>query len=192
MNNNNYSQRYYCIQLDDCAMPPYLERVTEFYGTRYDLEKYFVIAKNAGFDVSKIIAAIQNKRQVKVLFHNSFVDNRTDFEHKTIWCKHYYIKAETITNHHIWVQISDNQYARCVKPEFEGVEFKTGKNKDWEPRQFCWGNPEMVDVSDEECSSRLYLPEVYFETREDLEKDYQSFNGEAVYKRFFDEIFADE
>jgi len=65
------------------------------------------------------------------------------------------------------------------------------KDKKWLPISMLWGHLGVINNERDKCYVVLYFFDATFNSKEEAEADYQSFDGNSKYTGFFKDIFAD-
>lgn len=209
------NEKYYSICLWDYALPDFISGATKYYGTLNEIAAYIdalrklsqgediigafqeFMSGNKNAQINIAYSDVPLLQPVEVLFEDNCSGQKIEWTHTNVWDCEYRLRATQYNNKHIWIKDSDGKYLRCIKPTLTNLEyenpFKKGK---WDLISSFWGQPAIIDTfqgsqNNDIYKGMLYFTECIYDTLQELEDDYLHFNGNAEYKHFCNDIFAD-
>ena len=127
------------------------------------------------------------------LLHSETVEMvNHEWEHLNTWHCPYYMRCDKVTSEHLWFEC-DGKWIRAFKAEFSFLRYQ-GPIGQWKlVGSMLWGFPGMLTGDPAKFYNVLAEPEKFFESREELEKDWREFKAspEPDYTEFCNDIFGD-
>ena len=92
----------------------------------------------------------------------------------------------------LWISCEEER-TRCLKVSFQKLQYEQ-LNGSWEDiGRMLWGFPHILECSNQLCRNRLAVHEESFETKEEAERDWKTFqlSPHPNFTGFCNEIFGD-
>lgn len=206
-------QEFYKMYLEDCSCPSFCSACKSVFGTLAEIED-FVAAYGedcrekgelpeivtafekwkAGEKDATHIAACSEQRlltSAKLVYRARHAFKLYQWEHRNIWGCIYHMRCSAVNTEHRWIEC-EGRYYRCVTASFEDLEW--AEEGEWcKVDDSTWGIPHMLCFEKNCVRNRLAEVENMFETKEEMENDYQKFFEKPIpdFSEFCNEIFGD-
>lgn len=119
------------------------------------------------------------------------LENHT-WEHLNTWHFPYSMRCDKVVSEHLWFAC-EGEWIRTVKAEFKCLSYQDPIGQWKLVGNMLWGFPGMLTGNPAKFYNVLAEPEKIFQTRNDLEADWQAFKGtpDPDYTEFCNDIFGD-
>lgn len=206
--------QFYCLQLLDYGVPPFVSRSKAYYGTLFDIQNFIAALEDddkSRKDFSETIAAFHKFQSgnlsvthnvayqnipflhpVEILGTRSLQLINYSWAHTNIWNCVYIMRCDSVDTQHLWIS-SAKGYYRIVKAYFNNLQHQGFKNNWYTLQDGFWGHPKVLDAEGTMLTNRLYVTEKQFESRDAaMENMEQFYNIQDVdFKEFCNDIFGD-
>lgn len=208
------NEPYYRLELDDYALPGFVSSGKYYFGTIDDIRgfisalsadpqtkepyKKLTDAFRAYMDGQADVTHWVAYREVPLIVpatvlyrtETSLTDHQ--WEHLNIWGWPYVMRCDKADAEHLWISCEE-EWTRCVKVTFQKLQYEQ-LNGSWEDiGRMLWGFPHILEWSNQLCRNRLAVHEESFETKEEAERDWITFQPSPCpnFTGFCNEIFGD-
>lgn len=200
-------EKYFCIFLDDYAMPGFCSADKEYFGTIEDLQafkenlddtsnlkQHLEAFINGDLSVTHIVAYNEHVLGKKATCYGKkecIVSQSHIWIHKNIWGCDYKMCFSKCESEHIWIKIG-KKYCRCIKPVFYDLGYYNDFTDKYDELNHFWGQPDYFYMKNNMLKALLYVEEVKFDTKEEMLQDFENFTADkSCYNEVINEIFGD-
>lgn len=142
----------------------------------YDLPA-FVSGTNTYYDIT----------EGKCIYHKIIKETNLTWTHLNIWGCPYEMKADQNRVAVYWIE-EEGQYKRVILPYFINLQYDGGFG--YRKVNMTWGNPDVIEVSDNAVTLNYGYCDKVFKDRDSLESDIIN-PSEFDFTPFCNEIFGD-